>query len=177
MPRNFGMPGSPGKQREYLSRREDRPPIWGGFIIAVVICAVLFIVMSMAVLVASRPAGAHGSEQWIADDKLTDAEGKTCCGPTDCHRIDDDAITPAGDVVLIQERNESAQDAFPVNQIQYVSRDGLWHRCGYRTGNAKFDPDWRFTEKTKCLIGPPKMGLWRELRFAWRGAWHELASR
>jgi hypothetical protein len=47
-------------------------------------------------------AHAHGVEQWIADQQLSDPVLRTyCCGPSDCQQLSDGAVIETGDGYLV----------------------------------------------------------------------------
>jgi hypothetical protein len=91
-------------------------------------------------------AHAHGVEQWIADQQLSDPVLRTyCCGPSDCHQLSDGAVTQTegGYLVPVVQGREfvAAKRALP------FAPDGHYHAC-YRYYDARHNT-------VRCLIVPP----------------------
>lgn len=71
-------------------------------------------------------ASAHGDAQWIADGNFKGADGRSCCGPTDCHRLAPDAVTyrPGTFTVLHDGRALPFAEA-----LTRLSPDADWWVC------------------------------------------------
>jgi hypothetical protein len=91
-------------------------------------------------------AYAHGVEQWIADQQLSDPVLRTyCCGPSDCQQLSNGTVieTEGGYLVPVVQGREfvAAKRALP------FAPDGHYHAC-YRYDDAQHNT-------VRCLIVPP----------------------
>lgn len=90
---------------------------------------------------ANRTAGvpairAHGDAAWIMDSPIT----RHCCGPTDCARLPDDAVTAAGDGWIFEGRLFMRGDP-----NVYPSNDGHFWACRFGAGAGQI----------RCFFYPP----------------------
>ena len=92
-------------------------------------------------------AGSHETEQWIADKSLTDPLSKQwCCGPSDCHALDDGEVQEARGGWMIKTPVDKEPEFVPYSRALPVSPDGRYHRCvAFIGGKAQ----------SRCFIVPP----------------------
>jgi hypothetical protein len=91
-------------------------------------------------------AHAHGVEQWIADQQLSDPVLRTyCCGPSDCQQLSDGAVIETGDGYLVPV--VQGQEFVAAKRALPFAPDGHYHAC-YRYDDAQHNT-------VRCLIVPP----------------------
>jgi hypothetical protein len=91
-------------------------------------------------------AHAHGVEQWIANQQLSDPELRTyCCGPSDCHQLSDGAVIETEDGYLVPV--VQGQEFVAAKRALPFAPDGHYHAC-YRYDDPQHNT-------VRCLIVPP----------------------
>jgi hypothetical protein len=114
------------------------------------ILANLALAVVIALLFYIAFARAHDAmhlSDWVAQGGFRDpSSGESCCGENDCKRLPDDGIAETMNGMFIRETSE----VFPFPRIIWKSLDGGWWRCAPR------DLLGVRSNKTRCLIGPPR---------------------
>jgi hypothetical protein len=98
-------------------------------------------------LLHAHHAAAHGLERWIADKQLNDpVTGQFCCGPADCHILEDNEVQDARGGWLIKTPADREPEFVPFDRALPMSQDGRYHRCTrYQDGKLQ----------SRCFIIPP----------------------
>jgi hypothetical protein len=128
--------------QQYRERLERMGPMMDRFF-AVMLTLIGEAALGLLFIVVAH---AHGVEQWIANQQLSDPVLRTyCCGPSDCHQLSDGAVIETADGYLVPvmqgEEFVAAKRALP------FAPDGHYHAC-YRYDDAQHDT-------VRCLIVPP----------------------
>lgn len=65
-------------------------------------------------LLAAMPALAHGDADWIAKGGYQDptTSGASCCGPTDCHRIEPKDVLMTGEGYIVTHDGHEYRHGF-----------------------------------------------------------------
>ncbi len=104
-------------------------------------------------LVVVGNAHAHGVHQWVANKELRDpTSGAFCCGPLDCHAVDDGAVREVTGGWRVQESLEVGSEVIPYARGLPFSPDGQFHRCGL---SYPIGAEGKFEYQTRCWIVPP----------------------
>lgn len=95
-------------------------------------------------LLSAFCALAHGPENWIAEEDLSNpVTGKWCCGPKDCQVVPSSAVREVPGGYVIQATPDAPVEFVPENQVMPVAPDGQYHRCG-----SPYD--------IRCFFTPPR---------------------
>jgi len=95
-----------------------------------------------ATMLGSSMALAHGAAQWIADGGYKSPSGSTCCGVSDCHRVEGaKAERVLNGYKIAVEINGNAYDLYVPNGAVFGSiDDAVWY-CAlpqdYLNGQAR----------------------------------------
>jgi hypothetical protein len=104
--------------------------------------AVVFSALIPVSLFGIGPAFAHGAAQWIADGGYKSPKGSTCCGVSDCHRVQGGTATRVSNGYKVSvEINGNAYDLFVPKAAVFGSiDDAVWY-CAlpqdYLNGEAR----------------------------------------
>lgn len=104
--------------------------------------AVIFSAFLSFTMLGSSAAWSHGAAQWIADGGYKSPNGATCCGVSDCHRVEGaKAVRVSNGYKIAVQINGNAYDLFvPIKATFGSIDDAVWY-CAlpqdYLAGEAR----------------------------------------
>ena len=95
----------------------------------------------LAAFLLPAPSLAHGESSWIGELGLTNANGESCCGETDCHVVSVERVRILPGGYQVPHPSSSGRIFVPTSET-LPSRDGRFHICVW--GGER-----------KCFFAPP----------------------